>query len=91
MEESKIAVPIITNDVPEEVEEEHIGGRYWRRVKELVGDRGEERGDLKGSYWTREQDELMSEDEVEENDGDEEPHASEGARSDFLGSESDEE
>ena len=86
-------MPIITNDVPEEVEEEHIGGRYWRRVKELVGDKGEERGDLKGSYWTREQDELMSEDEEEEeeNDSDEEPPTSEEARSDFSDSGSGEE
>lgn len=68
VQERKVAVPVITNEVPEEVEEEHLGGKYWQRVRELAGDEGEKRGELKGSYWTREQDELVSEDD-DDDDG----------------------
>lgn len=67
-----MAVPVMTNDVPEEVEEEHIGGKYWQRVRDLAGDDWEKRGELKGSYWTREQDELMSEDDDDDNENDSE-------------------
>lgn len=71
VQERRVAVPVITNEVPEEVEEEHIGGKYWQRVRKLAGDEGEKRGELKGSYWTREQDELMSEnDDNDDNDND---------------------
>ena len=79
VQETKMAVPAIMNEVPEEVEEEHIGGKYWQRVRELVGEDGEKRGELKGSYWTREQDELVSEDDDDNDDEDEddsESHAS---------------
>ena len=75
VEETKIPVPVISNDVPDEIEDNHVGGPYWRRVRELVGEEGEQRGELKGSYWTRDEDELMSDSgsaqkEAEEDDDD---------------------
>lgn len=79
VQERKVAVPVITNEVPEEVEEEHIGGKYWQRVRELAGDEGEKRGELKGSYWTREQDELVSEDD--DDDGGKDEHDSDSPAS----------
>ncbi|KAK0754478.1 hypothetical protein B0T18DRAFT_37658 [Schizothecium vesticola] len=83
VQETKMAVPVITNEVPEEVEEEHIGGKYWQRVRELAGEEAEERGELKGSYWTREQDELVSEEE--DDDGDDDEHGSESHASNESG------
>ncbi|KAK1835321.1 hypothetical protein QBC39DRAFT_159369 [Podospora conica] len=66
--EVRVAVPVVVNEVPEEVEEGHRGGEYWRRVRELAG---EGAGGLRGSYWTREQDELVSEDDDQDEHGSE--------------------
>lgn len=81
VQERKVAVPVMTNDVPEEAEEEHIGGKYWQRVRDLAGDDWEKRGELKGSYWTREQDELMSEDDDDDDDNENDSESTTGEES----------
>lgn len=59
-DEHKIPVPVITNDVPEEWEEEHVGGPFWQRVKSLAGSTEK---DLEGTFWTRDSDEELSDEE----------------------------
>jgi len=56
-----IPVPVVINDVPEELEDEDVGGPFWQKVKELAGDREEE---LQGSFWTRESDDETTDDEM---------------------------
>ncbi|KAK5659606.1 hypothetical protein OQA88_810 [Cercophora sp. LCS_1] len=57
----KIAVPVVTNEVPEELADKHLGGPFWRKVKELGGEE-------EGSYWTRESDDDDSEVEDDEDE-----------------------
>ncbi|KAK1756532.1 hypothetical protein QBC47DRAFT_343414 [Echria macrotheca] len=72
-----IPVPAVTNEVPEEVDEEvHAGGPYWRRVREVAG--GDDEGEIRGSFWTRGSDDEdgdgkdSDEDEDEDEEDDEE-------------------
>ncbi|KAK4446747.1 hypothetical protein QBC34DRAFT_355942 [Podospora aff. communis PSN243] len=65
-DERQVAVPVITNDVSEELAEEFEedgGGPFWRRVKELAGAEEEE---LRGGFWGRESDGDETDEERED-------------------------
>jgi len=53
-----VPVPKITNEVPEEWEDKDIGGRFWQKVKSLVGD--DEKA-LGGTFWSRDSDDEEEE------------------------------